>query len=239
MPTKTKKSKKRVSMKQTVKQSVVVNVNSKPKTSKKTPVNVKSLTKGNSYLGSTLSKMSQFPMSNHNIYIQPAPAMFSSDIVNRVSALENMRKSQITDQQQAQSVVLPLATQTPTANLPINEQPPVSTLPTPTNNPTFDDLTPPTAEKNYKEYDTTAKELSFDNQDTEPMKLQPRQSQQEKKPSTKDRELDRLNEEHAQLLLKAGKFPRKYPYTTVGHAQRGIKLEMQKLAMKSKSPKKK
>jgi hypothetical protein len=222
MPTKVKKTKKTVkkSIKQSVKQAVVVNINTK---SKKQPTNVKSLTKGNAYQGRSPY------IAPPNIVVNTPQPMFSSDVINRLSALENMRKAQITDQQQAQSVVLPMATQTPTANTPINEPPPESLIPA-TKNPMYE-LTPPSPEHSYDE--DIAKQLSF----TEPMKLRPREQQTSKPPNSKDRELDRLNKEHAELLSKAGQPPRKNPYTQVGHAQRGIRLILS--TTKMKSPKKK
>ena len=123
------------STKQTVKQSVVVNVNTeKSKSSskkKKASANVKSFTKGNSYLGGTPYRAVNHPSTNIVVNVpqsQPQP-IFTSDIVNRVSALENMRMSQLTNVQQAQSMVQPLATQTPSANTPINPMTPETEQP--------------------------------------------------------------------------------------------------------------
>jgi hypothetical protein len=139
MPT-SKKGKKRgskksdSSTKQSVKQSVIVNVNteskSKSKSSKKRqPSNTKVFTKGSSYLGGTPFRSMTFPTVQHPISMPQAATqpIFTSDIVNRLSALENMRRSQMTDMQQAQSIVQPLATQTPTANKPID----IATPPSP------------------------------------------------------------------------------------------------------------
>jgi hypothetical protein len=134
--TKSKKGEKKVdkSTKQTVKQSVVVHVHSdksKSSSKKKSHANVKAFTKGNSYMGGTPMRAVNYP--SHNIVInnpQPQP-VFMSDIVNRVSALENVRKSQLTDVQQAQSIVQPLATQSPTANKPISEALPTQPIATP------------------------------------------------------------------------------------------------------------
>lgn len=133
MPKKTKTTKKDKSVKQTVKQSVVVHVNTDGKSksksgSRKKPANVRSFTKGASYMGGTPLRALNYPSNNIVVNVpqsQPQP-IFMSDIVNRVSALENVRRSQMADEQQAKSIITPLATQTPTANKPIADL-----LPTP------------------------------------------------------------------------------------------------------------
>lgn len=133
MPKKTKTTKKDKSVKQTVKQSVVVHVNTDGKSksksgSRKKPANVRSFTKGASYMGGTPLRALNYPSNNIVVNVpqsQPQP-IFMSDIVNRVSALENVRRSQLADEQQAKSIVTPMATQTPTANKPISDM-----LPTP------------------------------------------------------------------------------------------------------------
>lgn len=133
MPKKTKTTKKDKSVKQTVKQSVVVHVNTDGKSksksgSRKKPANIRSFTKGASYMGGTPLRALNYPSNNIVVNVpqsQPQP-IFMSDIVNRVSALENVRRSQLADEQQAKSIVTPMATQTPTANKPISDM-----LPTP------------------------------------------------------------------------------------------------------------
>lgn len=112
------------SHKQTVRQSVVVNVNtkdtSKPK-KRQSAANVKSFTKGMTYMAGTPYRSMVFPILQHNILSQqPAhQPVFQHDVINRISALENLQRSRVTDEQQARSVVTPLATQTPTATKPI------------------------------------------------------------------------------------------------------------------------
>ena len=66
------------------------------------------------------------PHSTHNIVINSPQPIFPADIINRLSALENVRMSQMADVQQARSIVQPMATMTPTANKPIG-----STIDTP------------------------------------------------------------------------------------------------------------
>lgn len=129
MPTKkgkktTKKATVDKSHKQTVRQSVIVNVNTKDtsKTKKRqSATNVKSFTKGMTYMSGTPFRSMNFPILQHNILSQqPAhQPVFQHDVINRLSALENIERSRITDEQQARSVVTPLATATPTATKPI------------------------------------------------------------------------------------------------------------------------
>jgi hypothetical protein len=126
----TKKATVDKSTKQTVRQSVVVNVNtrgdSKPKKKRQSATNVKSFTKGMTYMAGTPHRaISVAPMMPHDTVNQRPmqqpmqQPIFQSDMVNRITALENMRMSQLTDQQQAMSMVTPLATQSPTALKPI------------------------------------------------------------------------------------------------------------------------
>jgi hypothetical protein len=108
MPTKKsgKKATKTIKQKQSVKQTVVVNVGSH---SKRRPANERSFSKGMSYMGAA---MRPFYPSPNNIVVntpQPQPA-FSSDVVNRISALENLQKNQMTNMQQSRNVVQPVAT---------------------------------------------------------------------------------------------------------------------------------
>lgn len=126
-PKKGKKTKKATvdkSTKQTVRQSVIVNVNtkdsSKPKKKRQTST-VKSFTKGMTYMAGTPYKTSVFPIMQHNILSQQPvqQPVFQSDLVNRVSALENLQRSILSDEQQARNIVTPLATQSPTAMKPI------------------------------------------------------------------------------------------------------------------------
>lgn len=127
-PKKGKKSKKATvdkSTKQTVRQSVIVNVNTKDssKTKKKQTSNVKSFTKGMSYMAGTPYVRSFVvpPIQPHDgVSGHPVQQpIFRSDLVNRVSALENLQRSVLSDEQQARNIVTPLATQSPTAMKPI------------------------------------------------------------------------------------------------------------------------
>lgn len=129
-PKKGKKTKKATvdkSTKQTVRQSVIVNVNtkgdSKPKKKRQTASNVKSFTKGMTYMAGTPYVRSFVvpPIMPHDsVSSHPAQQpIFQSDIVNRVSALENLQRSILSDEQQARNIVTPLATQSPTAMKPI------------------------------------------------------------------------------------------------------------------------
>ena len=161
-----KKSKgktKTIKQSQSVKQNVVVNVNAGKSTSRRQSSNRKAFTKGMSYLGSTpMRQMFPSAPSITTVVNNPQP-IFSSDIVNRVSALENLQKSQITAQQQAQSVVVPMATATPTANQPINAPTLPIATPSPTPSPTFE---PATVEKNplFNSKDDDELSLPDDNQ---------------------------------------------------------------------------
>lgn len=131
MPTKkgkrtTKKATVDKSTKQSVRQHVTVNVNttgSGNKTKRKRqPANVTQFNKGMAYMAGTPYRGMMFPTVQHNIQTQQPhnQHIFNADFVNRLSALENVKSSQIVDEQQRRSVVLPLATQTPTALKPIN-----------------------------------------------------------------------------------------------------------------------
>jgi hypothetical protein len=160
---KSKGKSKTIKQSQSVKQNVVVNVNTGKSTSRRQSSNRKAFTKGMSYLGSTpMRQMFPSAPSITTVINNPQP-IFSSDVVNRVSALENLQKSQITAQQQAQSVVVPMATATPTANQPINAPTLPIATPSPTPSPTFE---PATVEKNplFNSKDDDELSLPDDNQ---------------------------------------------------------------------------
>lgn len=132
MPTKkgkrtTKRATVDKSTKQSVRQHVTVNVNttgsgSKSKRKRQSqPANVTPFNKGMTYMAGTPYRGMMFPTIQHNTtHREPNQHVFNADFVNRLSALENVRNSQIVDEQQRRSVVVPLATQTRTALQPVN-----------------------------------------------------------------------------------------------------------------------
>jgi hypothetical protein len=173
MPTKKRRVKKTTdkSVKQHVKQSVVVNVNtgshkSTQSKKKRRTTTVQSFTKGTSYMGSMPLRMN-FPSIQNNI--QQPDAMFASSITNRVSALENIRMSQMADLQQSQGMIAPITQDTPKVATPMTSPIDLSTPKATIQNPTYEDLSPPNSVADYSVYDTPMpkKQLSYDdNPDT-------------------------------------------------------------------------